>query len=501
MGMRFIFFTFLVDTAWSNHLEDSNRDKNNTFFLAKTTYVQRMPGIGCDPKKLVVPSAKVCESAQSVAHEETCAIECNAGFTKNGTDFLTCSCFYAIGIIKVARDECEWEEELPTCSQDGVQVATFSDAVCPPLPDLDHGTWQCPGGGHNALDLTDCYATCDADHVTNYHSSIAHFTCTCNGDLCHWRQNPRGVNQVDDVGLVITTFDEEIFAAEYVWPVCEQVPEGDELKFCDNLPKVEGGRFQCTNQYATDSRCKLNCDVGYVVTNKPDKDLACLDKKSGAAEWNREVEEQCALLSESTDLVDQLEQCLDPTCVDEQNCPDEDFIGSFQCSLEVNGGAIYLDGASCELTCPQGFKVKGKVNRKTCKCNKKGCEWPKSAGVVCVLDKPLMRVTNIWKEIKDLPLGAELREAVAQYFASTDEETRSNLKELQMARSLQMPETSCGAPAFDPLTTSMRCTGNAAGAICQVQCVSPSSGRSKRQQIYCVCTRRRCNWTGYSSCS
>ena len=164
-----------------------------------------------------------------------------------------------------------------------------------------------------------------------------------------------------------------------------------------------------------------------------------MEKKSGAAEWNREVEEECSLLSESTDLVSEVEQCLNPSCVDEQSCPNDDFIGSFQCSLELDGEAIYLDGASCELTCPQGFKVKGKVNRKTCKCNKQGCAWPKSTGVVCVLDKPLMRVTPIWRDIKDLKLGAKLRDDVAAYFETTTEETRSNLQELQRARALQMP--------------------------------------------------------------
>lgn len=95
----------------------------------------------------------------------------------------------------------------------------------------------------------------------------------------------------------------------------------------------------------------------------------------------------------------------------------ENFVGDFECNVEVNDQTHYFNGVSCQLTCPVGYKLKRGEDRKTCQCNKRGCKWLLEQAVVCVLDKTLLRNADIWQYVKDLTTSKQQADYISNHFA------------------------------------------------------------------------------------
>lgn len=245
-------------------------------YEARTRYVQRNAKKTCLQSQLAIPFADSCPG-EEIEHGDNCQVTCNPGFDKLVDGDLSCSCFHDYGIIRIAKEECEWLGTPPQCSEEAVEIIhEFPDATCTSLPDLENGMWLCPGEGSNAGDLTTCFAQCATNYTIQTHAATKEFGCGCDalpndqGIDCKWSQNPRAIKLHAD--LISNDTDSSIFAGDIVWPTCQAIElyEQGPLDSCQDLPDVKGGYFQCSNNFFTQSRCSLSCNVGYIATNTAD---------------------------------------------------------------------------------------------------------------------------------------------------------------------------------------------------------------------------------------
>jgi len=88
------------------------------------------------------------------------------------------------------------------------------------------------------------------------------------------------------------------------------------------------------------------------------------------------VTESCLTLGSAVDEADDgdLETCENPRGATQKDI--RNFVGEYECNVEIKDKEhFYPGGTTCNLSCPQGFKVNRKDDRTNCQCNKNGCRW------------------------------------------------------------------------------------------------------------------------------
>jgi len=477
----------------------------STEYSAKTRYIQRNAKKQCSKDEISLPTATAC--LEEIYDGDQCQVTCHQGFQQFGNGNFECSCFIDYGPIRIAKDDCEWIGDSNfDCYEEGVSMVALVNetATCDHIPELDHGSWLCPGMVETATDLTVCTAECDQNYIIQTHPSTQEFTCVCDADRyetsCRWEQNPRAKNL--HVDLVNNDTDLSIFSDPIVWPVCQEIGNYDEgnLESCPDLPTVDGGYFRCRNHYYVHSKCYLECNPGYVAANTAL--LPVLQCKKNQR-WSRPVVEECLTIASAVQS-QEVSFCPSPHGQTEEE--KKNSIGEYKCNVQVDEKQHYFDGVTCELSCPIGFKLKREDDRKTCQCTKAGCRWLRQSAVECILDKFVLRNSFIWDSVKDLPTLREQADFIRNHFSEFQRmsvhDIRDMIIEKASARRAQLRRRAnqCGPLQVDSDTTTVKCNGNSPGSTCLMKCKKPFKlPKNTPKRTFCICNRR-CRWTHQSSC-
>ena len=202
-----------------------------------------------------------CDSS-TYQHGVSCTAQCD-----NGNVASVCSCFDTKGIIMIMRESCVWQTDQPCLAkpvEEDMQSVQDEEKLpdiptCPVLLSEEYREWQCSNSV--LISGTICYARCATGFkILSGYEPVMRVDCHCVGEQCGWRQSNAAQKKV----LVLP--HAKVADDGILYPTCVGVAaEEQENKFCGELMPISNGFFHCTNGNQMQSKCKVQCNHGFVL--------------------------------------------------------------------------------------------------------------------------------------------------------------------------------------------------------------------------------------------
>lgn len=272
-----------------------------TSYTASATHIQRVPDMVCTEIPFEETTEPICDD-DIYRHDIQCTAECSGIQLER-----TCSCFTSMGPIMIMRPACIWTgkhsvtskydfiilrtqtryenirslikilgdedtcapvaeieiaEELvtsnieTTASPNAVEIEPVQS--CDPIFSGPNVTWRCSNSP--AISGTTCYAKCTSSHyLSPGYEPITHAECQCDiqGD-CTWNQTKAAVKKV--LTLVTATIADD----GLIHPQCVE-GEIESGVTCPEIAVIPNAIYHCTAENRQQSRCKIQCNHGFVL--------------------------------------------------------------------------------------------------------------------------------------------------------------------------------------------------------------------------------------------
>ena len=140
-----------------------------------------------------------------------------------------------------SRGICDWDVPGMSCLPNfTTTVSTSPETECPALED-DNGEWECDQEFKSG-------SKCKLECKDGWEQLRTVVRCKCEFGICEWLRPIRKCEP--ETSFVATT---------------HPVPSGG---VCPAIEKKAFGTFHCTDGANVGSRCKMECDPGYVVNSR-----------------------------------------------------------------------------------------------------------------------------------------------------------------------------------------------------------------------------------------